>query len=38
MDVVLPRPTPELQLDLLKKITQADDDMDSSVSDEFDVA
>jgi hypothetical protein len=38
MDEVLPRPTPELQLDLLKKITQADDDMDDSISDEFDVA
>lgn len=38
MDEVLPRPTPELQLDLLKKITQADGDIDEDISDEFDVA
>jgi len=38
MDEVLPRPTPELQHDLLKKITQADGDIDSDISDEFDVS
>jgi hypothetical protein len=38
MDEVLPRPTPELQLELLKKITQADGDIDEDISDEFDVS
>ena len=38
MDEVLPRPTPEIQLELLKKITQVDGDVDEDISDEFDVA
>ena len=38
MDEVLPRPTPELQLELLKKITQVDGEVDSDISDEFDVS
>ena len=38
MDEVLPRPTPEIQLELLKKITQVDGDVDDDISDEFDVA
>ena len=38
MEEILPRPTPELQLEFLKGLTQASDDMDESISDEFDVS